>query len=71
MAITTFDTARPAASNTEIVSGAVNAFISAFAPIVDMIERRRTVAMLNGLTDAQLEDMGLARVDIQKVVAAA
>ena len=70
MAVTTFDIARPAAS-TDFVSDAVNAFTAAFAPIFDMIERRRTVAMLNSLTDAQLEDMGLARGDLEKAVATA
>ena len=58
-------------SVTEIVSGALAALANAFAPIADMIERRRAVAMLNGLTDAQLADMGIARGDIEKVVTAA
>ena len=71
MAITTLDTARPAASTTDFVSGAVTVFTNAFAPVLDLIERRRTVAMLNGLTDAQLADMGIARGDIEKVVTAA
>lgn len=71
MAITTIDTARPAASTTDIVSGAVNVFSSAFAPIIEMVERRRTVAMLNGLSDMQLADMGIARGDIEAIVKAA
>lgn len=71
MAITTLDTARPAASTTNIVSGAVTLAKRTLEAVSDLIERRRTVAMLSELSDAQLEDMGITRGDIERIVIAA
>ncbi|WP_108860504.1 DUF1127 domain-containing protein [Ruegeria sp. Alg231-54] len=45
----------------------VDAFINVFESAVEWNESRKTRKILSGLTNAQLEDIGLARADIAKI----
>lgn len=45
----------------------VDAFINFFDSAVERYESRKTRKILSGLTDAQLEDIGLVRADIAKI----
>ncbi|KIC41031.1 MAG: DUF1127 domain-containing protein [Ruegeria sp.] len=44
-----------------------DAFISAFDNVVEWNQDRKTRKLLSGLTDAQLDDIGLDRADIAKI----
>ena len=45
----------------------VDAFTAAFEKAAEWNETRKTRALLSGLTDRQLDDIGLCRADIDKV----
>ena len=62
-----FDTTRPAYGAAP-VAGQVNGFVSTLiAPMIAWNDARVTRKALNSLTDRELEDIGLARGDIEAV----
>ena len=63
----TFDTTRPAFGAAP-AAGQVNGFVSALiASVIAWNDTRVTRKALNSLTDRELEDIGLARGDIEAV----
>nr|WP_170481299.1 DUF1127 domain-containing protein [Ruegeria arenilitoris] len=45
----------------------VNAFTTTFDEVIEWNKNRKTRKVLSGLTDAQLEDIGLERAEIAKI----
>ena len=60
-----FDTSRPAPTGAIATFKLVSAFDRVISAVLDWNTERKTVAVLNKLTDHDLEDIGLSRGDIR------
>ncbi|WP_295316080.1 DUF1127 domain-containing protein [Roseobacter sp.] len=63
----TFDTTRTRYGSATLASRFFNLFSSAFAGVVAWNDARVTRNALSGLTDRELDDIGLSRSDIESV----
>lgn len=74
MTILTVDTNRQGISLKDMIADAVYAVISFAETAIERISaemnRRATIRQINGLSDAMLNDIGLTRGDVEKLVKA-
>jgi uncharacterized protein YjiS (DUF1127 family) len=74
MTILTVDTNRQGISLKDMIADAVFAVISFVETAMERISaemnRRATIRQINGLSDAMLNDIGLTRGDVEKLVKA-
>ena len=74
MTILTVDTNRQGVSLKDMIADAVFAVISFVESVMDSISaemnRRATIRQINSLSDAMLNDIGLTRGDVEKLVKA-
>ena len=62
-----FDTTRPLAVGPTFGGRALNTVLRAFSTLVAWNDARETRDALQGLTDRELEDIGLVRGDIEDI----